>query len=54
MDRDPTPRERWQLEREAVLDTRPAKDEAVDAADLHAEWREQAWQLGLAPERDRR
>jgi conjugative relaxase-like TrwC/TraI family protein len=28
LDRQPTPRERWQLEREAVLDSRPAKSEA--------------------------
>ncbi len=50
MDRDPTPRERWKLEREAVLDTRPSKEKHVDAATLHAEWRERAWQLGVAPE----
>ena len=54
MDRDPTPRERWKLEREAVLDTRPSKDEHVDAATLHAEWSERAWQLGVAPGGDRR
>src|SRR6056297_3621142 len=39
MDRDPTPRERWRLEREAVLDTRPSKEANVNAAVLHAEWR---------------
>ena len=50
MDRDPTPRERWRLEREAVLDTRPGKEPNVNAAVLHAEWREQAWQLGTTPE----
>lgn len=50
MDRDPTPRERWKLEREAVLDTRPSKEKHVDAATLHAEWRERAWQLDVAPE----
>ncbi|WP_420451417.1 MobF family relaxase [Ilumatobacter sp.] len=50
MDRDPTPRERWRLEREAVLDTRPGKEPNVNAAVLHAEWREQAWQLGTSPE----
>lgn len=50
MDRDPTPRERWRLEREAVLDTRPGKEPNVDAAALHAEWREQARQLGATPE----
>ena len=50
MDRDPTPRERWKLEREAVIDTRPSKEKHVDAATLHAEWREQAWELDVAPE----
>ncbi|MFN3256975.1 MAG: MobF family relaxase [Ilumatobacter sp.] len=50
MHRDPTPRERWRLEREAVLDTRPGKEPNVNAAVLHAEWREQARQLGTTPE----
>jgi len=50
MDRDPTPRERWKLEREAVIHTRPSKEKHVDAATLHAEWREQAWELDVAPE----
>jgi conjugative relaxase-like TrwC/TraI family protein len=54
MDRDPTPRERWQLEREAVLDTRPGKEPNVNAAVLHAEWREQAMQLGYDARGDRR
>lgn len=50
VDRDPTPRERWRLEREAVLDTRPGKEPNVNAAILHAEWREQARILGTTPE----
>lgn len=50
MDRDPTPRERWTLEREAVIDTRPSKEKHVDAATLHAEWRDQAWELDVPPE----
>ena len=50
MDRDPTPRERWRLEREAVLDTRPSKAANVNAAVLHAEWREQVQQLATTPE----
>lgn len=33
-----------------MLDTRPGKDSHVDAATLHAEWREQAWQLGTTPD----
>ena len=49
-DRDPTPRERWRLEREAVLDNRPSKESNVNAAILHAEWREQARQLATTPE----
>jgi conjugative relaxase-like TrwC/TraI family protein len=50
MDRDPTPRERWRLEREAVLDTRPGKEPIVNAAVLHAEWREQVRIFGTTPE----
>jgi conjugative relaxase-like TrwC/TraI family protein len=50
LDRDPTPRERWQLEREAVLDTRPGKEPNANAAVLHAEWREQAMQLDTTPD----
>lgn len=50
MDRDPTPMERWRLERDAVLDTRPGKQPHVGADALHAEWREQTWQLGTAPD----
>ena len=36
MGREPTPRERWQLEREAAMDSRPAKAHGVDAESLHA------------------
>ncbi|MEL6894235.1 MAG: MobF family relaxase, partial [Actinomycetota bacterium] len=50
MDREPTPRERWRLEREAVLETRPSKEPNVNAAVLHADWREQARTLGTTPE----
>ena len=49
MERDPTPRERWQLEREAVVESRPAKAHGIDAAVLHAQWRTQVEALGLAP-----
>ena len=50
-DRDPTPRERWKLEREAVLDSRPAKRAATAAHDQHAEWTDQlAAALGLTPD----
>jgi conjugative relaxase-like TrwC/TraI family protein len=49
LDRDPTPRERWRLEREAVVDSRPAKSHAVDADSLHAGWVEQVEALGHHP-----
>jgi conjugative relaxase-like TrwC/TraI family protein len=49
MDRDPTPRERWKLEREAAIDSRPAKVKAVDAASLHQAWAEQAAAIGFDP-----
>ena len=49
MARDPTPRERWRLEREAAVDSRPAKSHTVDAAELHARWAEQVRQLGHEP-----
>ena len=50
MDREPTPRERWTLEREAVSDSRPAKTKEVDATILHARWDIQVRELGFAPE----
>jgi hypothetical protein len=49
--RDPTPRERWRLEREAVVDSRPVKGAAEDAATLHDLWRHQLTALGWTPER---
>jgi conjugative relaxase-like TrwC/TraI family protein len=51
MEREPTPRERWRLEREAVLDSRPAKAEALDAGELHAHWADQLQTLGVDAER---
>jgi conjugative relaxase-like TrwC/TraI family protein len=47
--REPTPRERWQLEREAVLDSRPAKTASLDAVSLHGEWADQARTIGHDP-----
>jgi conjugative relaxase-like TrwC/TraI family protein len=38
LDREPTPRERWRLEREAVLDSRPAKTHGHAAGELHTGW----------------
>jgi conjugative relaxase-like TrwC/TraI family protein len=49
MGREPTPRERWKLEREAAIDSRPAKAHSVEAAVLHAAWAEQTRQLGHDP-----
>lgn len=50
MGRDPTPKERWRLEREAVIDSRPAKAHGVDAAALHAVWIERLHTLGQTPD----
>ncbi len=49
MGREPTVRERWQLEREAVLDSRPAKPKALDANLQHRRWADQTVTLGLDP-----
>ena len=48
-DRDPTPRERWRLEREAVVDSRPPKAHDIDASTLHVGWRSRVEALGLEP-----
>ncbi len=50
-ERQPTPGERWQLERESVVDSRPAKMHDVDATSLHELWGSQVEALGIAPER---
>ena len=49
MGREPTPRERWLIDREAAVDSRPRKAKSVDAASLHDGWREQARALGMEP-----
>ncbi len=49
-DRAPTPRERWRLDREAVVDSRPAKVHGCDPAELHAGWAAQAADIGWDPE----
>jgi conjugative relaxase-like TrwC/TraI family protein len=49
-EREPTPRERWRLEREAVTDSRPAKSHDSDAASLHRQWDARTRALGLEPE----
>lgn len=45
--REPTPRERWRLEREAVIESRPAKA-SVDADQVRLDWLERAAGLGFA------
>jgi conjugative relaxase-like TrwC/TraI family protein len=50
MGRDPTAKERWRLEREAVLDSRPAKPHGVSLSDLREGWRERTLDLGYTPE----
>jgi conjugative relaxase-like TrwC/TraI family protein len=49
MGREPTPQERWLIDREAAVDSRPRKAKSVDAASLHDGWREQARALGMEP-----
>jgi conjugative relaxase-like TrwC/TraI family protein len=49
MGREPTVRERWKLEREAAVDSRPAKADQVDAAVLHDAWAAQMRALGRDP-----
>lgn len=49
--RDPTDNERWKLEREAVVDSRPAKPRSPTPAELRREWHERVRALGHEPER---
>ncbi|MFN0090199.1 MAG: MobF family relaxase [Acidimicrobiales bacterium] len=48
--REPTGRERWRLEREAVKDSRRSKPPPVDAAELAGRWVERLGGLGVAPQ----
>lgn len=48
-DRDPTPQEGWRLEREAVLDSRPAKGHPAEHVDLRREWAERIEGVGFEP-----
>lgn len=48
-DREPTPREAWRLEREAVLDSRPSKPRPGDHGDLRREWWDRIEGLGHDP-----
>ena len=49
--RDPTPRERWRLQREAAVDSRPAKPSQQHPDGLHQEWRDRLEGLGHDPTR---
>ncbi|NIA26004.1 MAG: relaxase domain-containing protein [Gammaproteobacteria bacterium] len=49
--RNPTPSERWKLEREAAIDSRPAKPHGISAAELRQEWQERVRALGRDPDR---
>lgn len=49
--RDPTASERWMLEREAAVDSRPSKPQGATATELRGEWRERSRALGHDPER---
>jgi conjugative relaxase-like TrwC/TraI family protein len=51
MGRSPSDRERWQLEREAVLDSRPAKPHNAALDELRGGWRQRTLELGHRPER---
>ena len=48
--RDPTPEERWRLEREAVTDSRPAKRHGITREELRQEWQFRVQELGLDPD----
>jgi conjugative relaxase-like TrwC/TraI family protein len=48
-DRDPTPQQRWRLEREAVLDSRPSKPHPGEHVDLRREWAERIEGVGFDP-----
>ena len=47
--RSPTPRERWKLEREAVLDSRPSKQHPTERGSLHKGWRDRLRAAGHLP-----
>jgi conjugative relaxase-like TrwC/TraI family protein len=51
LERDPTANERWKLEREAAVDSRPAKPHGPTPAELRREWRERTRALGRDPKR---
>lgn len=50
MGRDPTAKERWRLEREAVLDSRPPKPQGAVLSDLRDDWQQRTLDLGYNPD----
>ena len=51
LERDPSASERWKLEREAVIDSRPSKPHGHTSAELRQEWQRRVRTLGHDPER---
>ena len=51
LSREPTAKERWRLEREAVLDSRPGKPRSPSLTELRQEWRKRVISMGLDPSR---
>jgi hypothetical protein len=49
LEREPTRREQWRLEREAAVDSRPGKDHAHTPGELHRDWRSRLQALGVEP-----
>ncbi len=49
-DRAPTPRERWRIDRDALVDTRPDKQD-TDPVSLDEDWHARARDLGIVPGR---
>ena len=48
--RSPTPSERWRLEREAAVDSRPSKPRGASAGELRQEWQERVRAMGWEPD----
>ena len=49
--REPTVKERWKFEREAVLESRPGKPRSPSLAELRQEWQQRVWGMGIDPQR---
>jgi hypothetical protein len=49
LEREPTRREQWRLEREAAVDSRPGKDHAHTPGELHRDWRSRLQTLDVEP-----